>query len=93
METPLRGCFRTLLARGLKYLDRTFRWHHILHAWDVAIDRSMIPARAATVVLNIMGMLAAMLAFTGILGIASTPSRNASRNNAFATPSVRNTFR
>jgi predicted permease len=39
--------------------------------WDDAIDRSMIPARAATVVLSIMGMLAAMLAITGIFGMAS----------------------
>ena len=39
--------------------------------WDDAVDRSMIPARAATVVLSIMGMLAAMLAVTGIFGMAS----------------------
>jgi predicted permease len=39
--------------------------------WDDAIDRSIIPARAATVVLSIMGMLAAMLAVTGIFGMAS----------------------
>jgi hypothetical protein len=39
--------------------------------WDDAIDRSMIPARAATVVLSIMGMLASMLAVTGIFGMAS----------------------
>ena len=39
--------------------------------WDDAIDRSMVPARAATVVLSIMGMLAAMLAITGIFGMAS----------------------
>jgi predicted permease len=39
--------------------------------WDDGIDRSMIPARAATVVLSIMGMLAAMLAITGIFGMAS----------------------
>jgi predicted permease len=39
--------------------------------WDDAIYRSMVPARAATVVLSIMGMLAAMLAVTGIFGMAS----------------------
>jgi predicted permease len=38
--------------------------------WDDAVDRSMIPARAATVVLSIMGMLAAMLSVTGIFGMA-----------------------
>jgi predicted permease len=39
--------------------------------WDDFVDRSMIPARAAAVVLSIMGMLAAMLAVTGIFGMAS----------------------
>lgn len=39
--------------------------------WDDAIDRSLIPARAAAVVLSILGMLAAMLAVTGIFGMAS----------------------
>jgi predicted permease len=39
--------------------------------WDDFVDRSMIPARAATVALSVMGMLAAMLAVTGIFGMAS----------------------
>lgn len=39
--------------------------------WDDAVDRSMIPARAATVVLCIMGLLSVMLAVTGVFGMAS----------------------
>ncbi len=39
--------------------------------WSDAIDTSMIPARAATAVLGIMGFLAAMLAVTGVFGMAS----------------------
>ena len=40
-------------------------------SWDDTVDQSMIPARAATVVLSIMGLLAAMLAVTGVFGMAS----------------------
>ena len=39
--------------------------------WSDAIDISMIPTRAATAVLGIMGLLAAMLAVTGVFGMAS----------------------
>jgi predicted permease len=40
-------------------------------SWDDTVDLSMVPARAATVVLSIMGLLAAMLAVTGVFGMAS----------------------
>ena len=40
-------------------------------SWSDAIDRSMIPARTATIVLGVMGLIAAMLAVTGIFGMAS----------------------
>jgi ABC-type antimicrobial peptide transport system permease subunit len=40
-------------------------------AWSDAIDRSMIPARTAAVVLGVMGLMAAMLAVTGLFGMAS----------------------
>jgi predicted permease len=43
----------------------------IVSSWGDAVDRSMIAARAATVVLSVMGLLAAMLAVTGIFGMAS----------------------
>ena len=44
---------------------------YTLRSWADAIDRSMMPARAATVVLGVMGLLAAMLAVTGVFGMAS----------------------
>jgi hypothetical protein len=39
--------------------------------WDDAIDRSMVPARAAPSSSASWGMLAATLAVTGIFGMAS----------------------
>lgn len=39
--------------------------------WPDAIDLSLIPTRAATAVLGIMGFLAALLAVTGVFGMAS----------------------
>jgi predicted permease len=42
-----------------------------IQSWSGAIDRSMMPARAATVVLGVMGLMAALLAVTGIFGMAS----------------------
>ena len=43
----------------------------ILGSWEDAVDRSMMPTRAATVIVAVMGLLAAMLAVTGIFGMAS----------------------
>ncbi len=40
-------------------------------SWSDAIDRSMMPARTAAVVLGVMGLMAALLAATGIFGMAS----------------------
>ena len=40
-------------------------------SWNDAIGRSMMMARAATVVLGVMGLMAALLAATGIFGMAS----------------------
>jgi predicted permease len=42
-----------------------------IRSWADALDLSMIPTRAATGVLAVMGLLAAMLAVTGIFGMAS----------------------
>ena len=39
--------------------------------WTDALDEELFPARAATVALGVMGLLAAMLAVTGIFGMAS----------------------
>jgi predicted permease len=40
-------------------------------SWSDAIDRSMMMARTAATVLGVMGLMAAMLAATGIFGMAS----------------------
>jgi len=42
-----------------------------LHSWPDALDLALFPARAATAALGIMGLLAAMLAITGIFGMAT----------------------
>lgn len=42
-----------------------------LRSWPDALSGVMFPARAATVALGVMGMLAAMLAVTGIFGMAA----------------------
>jgi len=39
--------------------------------WTDALDEELFPARAATVALGVMGLLAAMLAVTGIFGMAA----------------------
>jgi MacB-like periplasmic core domain len=41
------------------------------HSWPDALAFALFPARAATAALGIMGFLAAMLAITGIFGMAS----------------------
>jgi hypothetical protein len=42
-----------------------------VRAWADGVDLSMNPARTAAVVLGVMGLLAAMLAVTGVFGMAS----------------------
>jgi predicted permease len=42
-----------------------------LRSWSDALSGVMFPARAATVALGVMGLLAAMLAVTGIFGMAA----------------------
>jgi predicted permease len=39
--------------------------------WSVALDMALFPARAAAAALGVMGLLAAMLAITGIFGMAA----------------------
>jgi predicted permease len=41
------------------------------HSWSNALSDELFPARAATVALGVMGLLAAMLAVTGIFGMAA----------------------
>lgn len=42
-----------------------------LQSWSDALSSELFPARAATVALGVMGLLAAMLAVTGIFGMAA----------------------
>jgi predicted permease len=42
-----------------------------VQSWSNALDGELFPARAATVALGVMGLLAAMLAVTGIFGMAA----------------------
>jgi predicted permease len=42
-----------------------------VHNWSDTLDDELFPARAATVALGVMGLLAAMLAVTGIFGMAA----------------------
>lgn len=42
-----------------------------IHSWDNALAFVLFPARVATVSLGVMGLLAAMLALTGVFGMAA----------------------
>ena len=42
-----------------------------VHRWSDTLDEELVPARAATAALGVMGLLAAMLAVTGIFGMAA----------------------
>jgi len=43
----------------------------IVRSWSDSVDVSLIPLRAITMLLGVMGLLAAVLAMTGIFGMAS----------------------
>jgi predicted permease len=43
----------------------------IVRPWSYSVDRALIPARTAAVALGVLGLLAAVLAITGIFGMAS----------------------
>lgn len=43
----------------------------VVRSWSDAVDLSLIPMRAITMLLGVMGLLAAVLAMTGIFGMAS----------------------
>jgi predicted permease len=42
-----------------------------VHSWSDDVEGELFPARAATIALGVMGLLAAMLAVTGIFGMAA----------------------
>ena len=45
--------------------------HITIENWSDSLDGELLPARAATVALGVMGLVAAMLAVTGIFGMAA----------------------
>jgi predicted permease len=61
VTTALQGIFRRL-APGTPFTVRS---------WSDSVDLSLIPERAIATVLGVMGILAAVLAMTGIFGMAS----------------------
>ena len=58
-----------------------------LRTWPDRLSLVLFPARVATVALGVMGLLAAMLAVTGVFGMARTRSQNACANWASGSPS------
>jgi predicted permease len=73
----------TVLVRSSMPQDQVIReLHHALsqiistapfsiQPWSDPIDRSLMPVRTATIVLAVLGLMAALLAVTGIFGMAS----------------------
>jgi len=57
------------LQRLIAEVDPSLPYH--INSWQQALQFALFPARAATAALGIMGLLAAMLAVTGIFGMAS----------------------
>jgi len=56
------------LSRGLAQIDPSLPF--TFHSWPDALALVLFPARVATVSLGVMGLLAAMLAVTGVFGMA-----------------------
>jgi len=57
------------LGRTLHGLDSSLPLE--IHPWTQAMDTALFPARVASVALGVLGLLGAMLAVTGIFGMAS----------------------
>jgi predicted permease len=57
------------LRRALRSLDPAMPLE--VHTWNSELDSALFAARVATVALGVMGLLGAMLAITGIFGMAS----------------------
>jgi ABC-type antimicrobial peptide transport system permease subunit len=59
----------TALSRLISGIDSSLPF--TIQSWPDAMALVLFPARAATAVLGVMGMLAAMLAITGVFGMAA----------------------
>jgi len=57
------------LQRLISGLDSNLPY--TVDSWSQALDLALFPSRAATIALGVMGLLAAMLAVTGIFGMAA----------------------
>jgi predicted permease len=57
------------LQRIISGIDRSLPYH--INSWQQLLQFALFPARTATAALGVMGLLAAMLAITGIFGMAS----------------------
>ncbi len=68
-STAYRGAVADSLQRLITGIDPGLPF--TIQPWTKALDFALFPARAATVALSVMGLLAAMLAVTGIFGMAS----------------------
>lgn len=64
-EAEIAGALNTMMAKADPTLPVT------IESWPEAMALVLFPARAATVALGILGLLAGMLAATGIFGMAS----------------------
>jgi predicted permease len=65
----LRTQIAPSLQRIIGQVDPSLPYH--INSWEQILEFALFPARTATVALGIMGLLAAMLAVTGIFGMAS----------------------
>lgn len=68
-STLPRGQVAAALFRALSRVEHGAPF--LVSSWEDSVDRSMVTARVATVIVAVMGLLAAMLAVTGIFGMAS----------------------
>jgi predicted permease len=70
VRSPLPpGAVAAALTRALTAVEP--RVPYTVRPWDDAVDLALTPARTATAILGIMGIMAAVLALTGIFGMAS----------------------
>jgi predicted permease len=65
----LRSGVASSLQRLISGLDSNLPY--TIHSWPEALEFALFPSRMATAALGVMGLLAAMLAVTGIFGMAS----------------------
>jgi ABC-type antimicrobial peptide transport system permease subunit len=65
----LRTEVASTLQRQITGLDPNLPY--TIHSWSDSLEFALFPSRAATAALGVMGLLAAMLAVTGIFGMAS----------------------